>query len=212
MKIGLLFALMLLAGAARAAGCPEVSSAKVTAPSSVTVAIANTDLVVIVGRSAAGFDTTWTICLGVDDGTAGGSKPMQTACNPPAIHDWWIAMNDFRSFPGCPCPQWFWSWHGSLVTSPAPARWSAPPDTVHRDGPVYVAVTEQAGSTIITVDARTLPVLSEGRAFIAVVQSIEPGPATWTSGPVWQLKPAWTFTGTLTVTDTCWIPLVWSAQ
>lgn len=108
MKTFLLLLALLVPSLAKAQ-CAETAAGRVTSPQFVSVAVADTDVVVTVGRDSVGFNRTWSMVLSVDTGEPGGYAPYPTACSLQPVYDWYVAMNTFAVFPGCPCPTWFWT-------------------------------------------------------------------------------------------------------
>lgn len=167
-------------------GCPEAARDSIAPPDSMDVVYLTTTKqlrLTLFDYTAVGFNNTWTLNVGMDDGTEGGSKPMygNVGCASTAIYDWYVAMNDFRYFPNCPCPQWWWYWFAAT-----------PPDTVDRSNPVNVVTTQEGSNLVVTIDADKMPDFTNRQYWVTlvIIRTV-----CCSSPPTWGHRPAWSFSG-----------------
>jgi hypothetical protein len=89
-----------------AALCQESGTAP--RPADVQAALANGHVQVALAVDSAGFNRTWTVVLLLDTNNSYGFWPVPSVCaHSDTLPDWWIAMNQFKAYSGCPCPTWF---------------------------------------------------------------------------------------------------------
>lgn len=150
-----------------ALACPEVHSAKTSAPTAASVSLSDTTLTISVGKDTVGFGVSWSIVLSVDNGV-GGMIPYNIACPTPG-HSffWWLAQSRYGI-------QWMW----------IPSTHINPDEgTIRCLWPVSSSVSAQAASTVLTVSCATIPI-HIGDFYRLDIVTLE-GPEEW---PAWMLS------------------------
>lgn len=159
--------------------CPEVARDSVEVPLHISVTAKDTTYEVRIGRNPAGFGSTWTASLFINDGTPGGTAPLGNMCGIPAVYDWYITMNDFRHYE-FNYPAWYWVYCG---TAPYPRG-----VRIGEENPVTTQVSP--AEIKLTISSKLFPLYTPGSWMVRIhhIHKIH---------NVWTYTPAWTFRDTL---------------